>query len=168
VPAQPVDRLDVEVVGRLVEQQQVAFGGEQAGQGDPAALTAGQPRRLGGQVDVADQFGHHGPGQRVRLPRHRRRGPVGEQHLRHRALQLVGLTQVAGAQPGAARHPPGVRLDRPCEQAEQGRLARAVAADDADPLPGRDAKRDAVKQRPVSVRLSHTLQADQVHRAPAS
>ena len=46
--AQPPDRVGVEVVGRLVEQQRLGAGEQDPGQLDPAALATGQgPQRLG-------------------------------------------------------------------------------------------------------------------------
>ena len=42
VALQPVARLDVQVVGRLVEQQDVRFGEKQPGQGDPHLPAAGE------------------------------------------------------------------------------------------------------------------------------
>ena len=44
---QPVDRLDVEVVGRLVEHQQVVAAEQQLGQRRTAPLAAGQARPTG-------------------------------------------------------------------------------------------------------------------------
>ena len=41
-PLEPVDRLGVEVVRGLVEQQQVGLRQQQPAQRDPASLTAGQ------------------------------------------------------------------------------------------------------------------------------
>ena len=55
VLGQPGDALDVEVVGRLVEEQQVGRGDEQRGQRDPAALA---PReRPDGRREPADDRG---------------------------------------------------------------------------------------------------------------
>ena len=42
VPLEPRDRLGVEVVRRLVEQQQIGLRQQQAAQRDPAALATGQ------------------------------------------------------------------------------------------------------------------------------
>jgi len=39
---QQVERLQIEIVGRLVENQQVRRAGEGAGQGEPGSLAAGQ------------------------------------------------------------------------------------------------------------------------------
>ena len=44
MPREPVDRLDVEVVGRLVEQQQLGRVEQQPRERDPPALAAGQRR----------------------------------------------------------------------------------------------------------------------------
>ena len=46
-PLEPRDRLGVEVVGRLVEQQQVGRRQQDAAQCDPAALAAGEGRHVG-------------------------------------------------------------------------------------------------------------------------
>ncbi len=45
-PLQPLDRLGVEVVGRLVEQEQVGVLEQEPGEGDAAALAAGQRRDI--------------------------------------------------------------------------------------------------------------------------
>ena len=62
-PLQPVDALGVEVVGGLVEQQQVGVGEQQPAQGDAAPLAARQrgdvgvvgraPQGVHGDLDVA-------------------------------------------------------------------------------------------------------------------
>ena len=41
------DGVEIEVVGRLVEHQQVVLGGEQAGERRTFGLPAGQPGRVG-------------------------------------------------------------------------------------------------------------------------
>ena len=42
MPREPGDALDVEVVGRLVEEQDVPLPGEQPGERDPAPLPAAE------------------------------------------------------------------------------------------------------------------------------
>ena len=49
VPGQPVDRLDVEVVGRLVEDDQVVVAEQQRGQRAATALAAREPERPRGR-----------------------------------------------------------------------------------------------------------------------
>jgi hypothetical protein len=65
--AQPGDRVGVEVVGRLVEQQRRGVGEQDAGQLDAAALTAGQRAELLaerplGQAEVRADAGRLGLG----------------------------------------------------------------------------------------------------------
>ena len=72
---EPVDALGVEVVRRLVEQQQVGAAEQQAAQGDAAALTARQRRHVGvvgraaqgvhGDLDVALEAPRVGRGDLV-------------------------------------------------------------------------------------------------------
>ena len=86
VLGQPGDALDVEVVGRLVQHQQVGAGDQGRGQRDPAALAAGQPLDRGVQAD---------PGQ-----------PEPAEHLAHR--------RVAGPLVHLRRTRPGRRRGRCC------------------------------------------------------
>ena len=57
-PLEPGDRLGVEVVGRLVEEQQVRLGEEQPAQRDPAPLTARERPDVG--VARREPQGVHG------------------------------------------------------------------------------------------------------------
>jgi hypothetical protein len=59
VPFQPVDGFRVQVVGRLVEQQQVRFGKQQLAQRDAAALAAGQIVDRGVGRRAAQGFHRH-------------------------------------------------------------------------------------------------------------
>ena len=113
VPAQeagqPADRLDVEVVRGLVEEQQIPRRGEERGQRDPAALPAGQPPGLPVQVQAAEQGAGHLAGPRVRGP-----GVLGharaEDQVTDPAVKLVRLREVAEAQPARVGDPAGVQL----------------------------------------------------------
>ena len=68
VPGQPVDGLDVEVVGRLVEDQQLGVLEQQPRQRDPPPLAARQrpdrriqPAGQAGQLHTAEQPLEHAP-----------------------------------------------------------------------------------------------------------
>ena len=119
--AQPDDRVGVEVVGRLVEQQRLGVGEQDAGQLDAATLTAGQrAQRLGehpvGQAQVAADPGGvalggvpaHG-GELVLEPAvaaHRLValgvvGGLGHGHLRLGELVLQDVEAAAGQHPVA-------------------------------------------------------------------
>ena len=97
-------------------------------------------------------------------------GPVGEHRLADGVgvLEGVALVQVADLEAAGPRHPAGVGLLQPGHHLEQRGLAVAVAADDADPLPRRDAERDLGQQRADAVRLRHPLQVDEVRHQPGS
>ena len=141
VLGQPGHRLDVEVVGRLVEHDQVVVAEQQPGQRAATPLAAGEP------VDDPVE------------------GDPGEQHLDDLAGGRVGGPLVVGAVPehrdadawraGRGRRPgsgspgaargcattrPSSGSSRPAEDPQQRGLAVAVAADDADPLAGADAR----------------------------
>ncbi len=61
---EPLDRDQVEVVGRFVEQQDFGFRAQDPHEGHPARFAAGQGRGVGGRIDP--EFGHHRP-RRVRV-----------------------------------------------------------------------------------------------------
>jgi hypothetical protein len=138
---QRAQRVDVEVVGRLVEQQQVAAALEQLGQVHPVALAAREVadllllvgaaeverRAVGARVDLA--LAHHDqlaaavgdllPHRLARRRAHRGSG-------RRRTSTTVSPMRSAAA----------VRLLLADDHAEQRRLAGAVGADDADDAAG--------------------------------
>src|SRR6202020_1484956 len=68
VAREPGDRLNVEVVGRLVEQQDVPLPGQQAGQLDPAPLAAAERADLRVPGDVGEQAADHVTGASVACP----------------------------------------------------------------------------------------------------
>ena len=121
-PLQPVQAVQVEVVGRLVEQEHVVPGQQQGGQARPRRLPAGQRRHRRVQVDPQAQVGRDrvqplvevGPAQRQ--PPFQRLGVVlalGQVEALGqgvgRAVQLV----VRRGHPGPAADEPAHRLARP-------------------------------------------------------
>ena len=134
VLGQPADALDVEVVGRLVEHEQVELADQRRGQRDPprsppdSPSTGGQPRSC--SAEAVEDVAHPGVGGPLVLGRRtaedERRAPVAPA-----AGRRAGATW-------ASRSPP-TRLTRPAsgrpragEDVEQRGLAAAVEADDAD------------------------------------
>ena len=92
VALEPVDGLGVEVVGRLVEQQQVGRGQQQAAQRDAAALAAGELRDVGVGGRQAQRV-HRVLELRVEVP------GVGGVDLVLQARELVrGLVGVVGGE----------------------------------------------------------------------
>jgi hypothetical protein len=157
-----VQRVDVEVVGRLVEQDDVRLAHQQPQDLQPPALPTGQ---------VADPgpLGVAGEAEAVR----QRRGPDGlaaaeVDHLgdlldrlqdAQRRVELGHLLRQVGRLDGLADDdPPAVRRLPADQQLEQRRLAGAVDADDADPVARPEVPVDAVEQQPLAEGQRHAVQ----------
>ena len=146
-------RVDVQVVGRLVQQQHVGLGEQQPEELQPAALTTGQvvePCRqsVAGEAEVLQQRGRarlttarqpHLPAQ----PLHRLQHPLRSAQLGHR------LAEIADPHRGATPHPAAVGLQVAGQQPEQAGLTRAVDPDQADALARPDGPVEVAQQHPI-------------------
>ena len=150
---EPGDALDVEVVGGLVEEDDVPVVGEQRGERDAAALAAAQDRRRrhatgcrpAHQSASADQSRDDVADAGIARPLVLGASVDDEVGDRLSGGQLVGLVEHPDRDAAAARDAAGVGLLPPGEQPQQRRLAVAVAADDADAVALVDAEGDAVE-----------------------
>ncbi len=162
VAGQPGDRLDVEVVGRLVEEEDVVVASEQGRQRHPASLPARQRAHRAVPRQVGDQAGQHVADLRVTGPLVLRAvaddgGPDGE-----RRVQDVTLLEHAEPDTAAHGHAARVRPEPAREQAQEGRLAVTVAPDDADPIAFGDADGHGVEDDGRRVLQAEGLAAEQV------
>jgi hypothetical protein len=166
VAGEPPHALDVEVVGRLVEHQQVQLLDERGGQRDATPFPTGHA----GHGCVEPERGDAQPVED--RPRPRVSGPlvVGgdpervEHGVTHRrpVRQLGTLRHDSLSELPYPADPSGVgRLDAG-KDFEQGGLATTVEPDDADAVTGADAEGDAVEQRLDAVALADRLEVDQV------
>jgi hypothetical protein len=171
VAGQPVDALDVEMVGRLVEHQQVVVGHQHPGQGHPAALPARecsdcgvQTRGEAGEIQAAEQPGEHLAGSCVPAPVVRL--AVTKDDLAHGAgrVQVVVLGQPTQPQHAGMGDPAGIDRLAQGHHVEQGGFPVAVAPDDADALADADAEGDLVEQHPRAMPLDDLLKVDKVAR----
>src|SRR5436305_7827970 len=146
-------RVDVEVVGRLVEQEHVAPAAQELGEVDSVALAAREvadalllvaapevePRDVLAGIHLALPQLDRVEAAADLLPDRRRRVEVGA-----RLVDVRELNRVADAQYTPVR---GLLAgDHP----EQGRLPRAVRPDDADDPGGRKGKREVLDEQPVA------------------
>ena len=145
VLGEPLDALDVQVVGRLVEEQDVPVADQQPRECHTATLPTGQLVDADVPRDVRDETADDVADLRVT-------GPLvllevaDDGAADGRALgQDVALVQVADGQPAAVRDAAAVGLEALGQQREEGRLAVAVPADDADPVTLVDAEGDVVE-----------------------
>ena len=175
MPRQPVDALDVEVVGRLVEQQQLRRVQQQPGERDAPALAAAQrrdrrvqPGRQPPQLHPAQQPGQHVAKRRVGAPFVV--GPAAHELVAHGQLrrQLVALPEQRHADAAGAGDRARVRLLHPADQPQQRRLAVAVAPDDADAVAGGDAQRHGRQDRAAPVALGDGMEVDEIARRQVS
>ena len=148
---------DVEVVGRLVEQQQIGLAGQCGGQRRPFALTTGQP--LQGRLQRHRQpFGRGGEGGNG-LPVVAVLVFVVQAHAHLQALaERVGGRQDGflfnGDHPGTVggAHIAVVKVASPADDGQQRRLAGAVATDQADALARFDKKLKVIEKRGIAER----------------
>ena len=131
-PLQQGDGLRVDVVGRLIQHQQIDRANQRRRQRDALFLPAGERAHV--RVEIVDAELAE---QRLRLVFIRRADVLGrvEKHLLHRRARLAvirHLRQIRDAQAVFAHDHAAVRLVQPRQQLEQRRFARAVDADHAD------------------------------------
>ena len=138
------ERLDVEVVGRLVHHEDVGRTREQAREHQAVALSARQrldrryralarKQEVGEVADDVPRLPVDDDGVVAVVD------AVGDRLLRIELLAL--LVEVRDPHARAAGDRPCVGLDLPRQQLEQRRLAGAVGSDEADAIPAQDALR---------------------------
>ena len=193
VVLQPADRVDVEVVRRLVEQEQIGLGDERLAEeraSPPAAgqlaertigrqrqprhdgldtlleppsiallelvLEVAQPLELG--MAVGDLSRH------VVILRDERAelAQAGGDFVEDRAIRRAGdvLIETRDAQPGRPPDRSAVGRDLAGDHLEQARLARPVAADEADALARLDAKAGVLEEGQVAERKRDAIQGE--------
>ena len=167
--------VDVEVVGRLIEQQDVRLADQQPQQLQAAALATGQVADPGGQplAGEAEVLQQAGRGHLLA------RGDLGDaafaadqvQHPLAGGQLSHGLGQVADVDGPTALDPAGVRRQVTGEQPQQGGLAGAVDADQTDPIARSDRPGQIGDQGAVGDAYGHVGQVEHVlaepgHREP--
>ena len=153
---QVLQGLDVQVVGGLIEQDDVAALGEGLGQVHPVAFTARQQADLlllvpaleveRPHIAAADQF----------PVAHLDHVQTAGDRLPHRIVRLqvvAALVDIGQLHRLPEADGAGIRLLLAGDQLEQGRLAGAVGADHADDAVGGQLERQALEQHLVAVFL---------------
>ena len=148
---EPLDRAEIEVVGRLVQDEDVIWLGEDPGQRHPLELSARELVRQG--VDGAE---HPEPIERsVDLPPCPERlanGAGGEDWL---------LLQEAHRDTLASTHRTAVGGHDAGEDPEQGGLAGAVDPDHADPIAVGDRQGEVLQDGPVRPHKGDVLEVEE-------
>ena len=144
------DASEVEMVGRLVEQQEIGLGDRDAGEhGEPLPATAQLSERA-----LTQRFGHiecverdlDAPALALRL--------LGRQRAEHQLPERQFsepwrdvLLDMPDAQAARAGDFAAAGLGRAGEAAEQGRFAPAIGGDEAEPVARGDREGEVGKQR---------------------
>ena len=156
-------RVDVEVVGRLVEEQDVAPGLQQLGQVDAVPLAAGQvPDELlligAAEVEARDV----GARRDLAVADPDRFDAVGDlgEDRQVRPQLVAALVDVAELDGLADLHRPAVGRLLADDHPEQRRLAGTVRADDPDDPGARQRERQVLDQQPVAVPLAQVPDVD--------
>ena len=162
---EPLDRLDVEVVRRLVEEQQVGLRGERARQRGPRQLAARERRERPVEVGVGEAEPAHDRRRRGRASRSRPRARAAPAPTRSCDSVLRSWSPAAIARLELAQLLLERRRGRPCRRARtRAAAARSSpagagrAARPARPSPRR-ARRPRATPRPSSARSSVVLPA---------
>ncbi len=156
-------RVDVEIVGRLVEQQQVAAALEELREVHAVAFAAGQRTHLALLVAALEVEPRHvGPRRDFTLAEHhlvaavRNLLPDGLVGV-ERIARLVHISDLDGF---AEAQRAGIGLLLPGDHPEERRLARTVGPDDADDAAARQREVDLVHQEHVTVALAESPRLD--------
>ncbi len=150
---QPVDRIHVEMVGGLVQDEQVRVGDQRPGQGDPLLLAAREFRGRSIQ-HVAETE----PIERRFSP------PALPDGVSHASLRELGdLVESRHRDLATPPHGPGLRLDRARDDRQERRLPGPVDSDDSQPVSRRNRHADVGEKRPVRPAHAHPLDVDEDH-----
>ena len=152
---QPLDRIDVEMVGRLVEHEQVGIGDQCPGQRDPLLLpTRELVHRPVDHLRQAEAM------QRRLAP------PATSDRVAHTAgWKGRDLIDGGHGDTTTSTNRAGLRLAGAGDDRQQGRLAGAVDADHAQPVAARYRDGDIGEQRPQRAAHADTFDVDEDHVA---
>ncbi len=150
VLGQPVDSLYIEVVGRLVQHQQVGaldrIGDQQGAQGSAPPLAARHDRQLRVEPVPQPQPVEHLAGGGVACPLVL--GQAGKQQLTDRRVrQRVVLRQQRDADSGTRRDASRIGRFLPGDNPRKSALTGAVSADDTDTIAVVDPQRHPVQKQ---------------------
>ena len=157
------ERIDVEVVGRFVEEEEVGATPEKLREMDAIAFAAGErPDLLLLVRPLEVELGDVAPRIDRPLAELNRVMPAGDL-LEHRLGGIEGiaaLVDVADVDGGPDAEDAGIGLLLADEHPEERRLAGAVGPDDADDPPGGEAEGEVFKQHLVAEGLGEPLPLD--------
>ena len=172
---QPGDGVDVQVVGRLVQEHDVGVAHQAARQEDAPLEPGGEALEIGRGVETHardDRVHLQTPAPGVLIAAGWRaglgRGQAAGQDVGHAARQSFGhfLDQVGHSQAPFADHSPRVGFQLAGDDLEQRGFAHAVAPDEAQPLAALDLQTDILQDERAAetdADVPHTQQSHENH-----
>ena len=157
--AQGMTHIQIQMIGRLVEQQQIGLPPDQQGQHQARLFAAGKAlnRRCRHRIakTKASQIGSQAGlcGIRIQLLQMRKRR-TGILQLLHLMLRKIPDAQLRGCLAG-----PGQGGQLAGQHSHQRRFARAIGAQKANPVSRLQAKVQVRQNAPVAIARRHMLQA---------
>ena len=148
---QPLDGITVDMVGRLVQDENIAGIGENTRHGDPFPLTAGQGAHLPCKIRNA-KLVQHGFALVITLCSCLRR-QITDRLLQYGFVRIIsrGLRQIADTHPAGQNNSAAVRFLNACRNSQKCGLAGAVHADQTDLIPFVDGVGKLRQQRTCSI-----------------
>src|SRR5215217_7205378 len=159
---QRVDRLYVEVVRRLIQDQQVMIGQQQLHERDSATLATAQRADLGIKIDIGQQMTDNRSPTSIGSPYMVWRTTNDVLAYGRISGDLVSLRQEADREVAGACYPATVRDQHPGQNPQQGGLAASIAAHNPNHLAPIQAETDAGEERTSAVAHRNALGVDQV------
>ena len=151
---EPLDRDQVEVVGRFVEQQDIGFRAEDAHERRPSRFAAGQGRRISGGIDP--EFSQHRLRRMVVVMFAQARQDIVQR--RGEARHVRFLRQEGQPGRGLLETRAAIRCREPRGDLHQRRFPRSVAADQRDAVARRNRQLRLLEQGRAAERQANVTQ----------
>lgn len=164
--SQPADDLHVEMVGWLIEYQQVVAGQQDLGKRCPTAFTAGQAGHIGIEADSGQEVFDNRAGLGLSCPDVI--GPSIGYDRSHSGSggEVVGLAQVAHRQARCVCDSAGVGIMYAGQNFQQSGLAVAVTPDNPDGVAVFDPEAHSIEQSAGAIADRGAFYIDQVCHQP--
>ncbi len=150
---QPADGADIEMVGRLIEDEQIGVRHQYRSQGDPSGLSPRQLRGLGLELGAHTEAVEDGLG----LP------PMAKCFQHGARGKDRSLIEHRNGHPATASNGTRLRFLGSGQDPQQGRLAGAIDSNDAKSVAAAEGERDVAQEVTLRAGHRHAIDVNQDH-----